>query len=180
METAVIKVGEVDRYDSGEYAHFKDASGKAWNCNEGKYIRNAKDGKPIFSSGRRLKVAYKTSEPKDGYKYGAKWINEIGLAEDSEQLTWPDREPYAPGSGRKEAHAANDGSRDKHIALQTVLKCWAEMYAGKAEIPLPSELAANVLATYEGVFEAATPLVEEAQQKLDAVPVNESFPPDDF
>jgi len=101
VETAVIKIGEVDKYTQGEYAHFRDASGKAWNCNKSEYVRNAQsDGKPIFTSGRKLKVAYNTAEPKDGRKYGAKWINEVAPAEDSDQLTWPDREPYVPkGNG---------------------------------------------------------------------------------
>jgi hypothetical protein len=101
VETAVIKIGEVDKYTQGEYAHFRDASGKAWNCNKSEYVRNAQsDGKPIFTPGRKLKVAYNTAEPKDGRKYGAKWINEVAPAEDSDQITWPDREPYVPkGNG---------------------------------------------------------------------------------
>jgi hypothetical protein len=164
VEQAVIKVGEVDRYDSGEYAHFKDASGKAWNCNEGKYIRNAKDGKPIFSTGRRLKVAYNTSEPKDGRKYGAKWINEVALAEDSEQLTWPDREPYVPkGNGGFK-------SNGEFRTPEQIMRGQA-LEIAEGDIEKAKEFYAWIL----GDFKTQN-LAEEAQEKLDAVPVDDEFP----
>ena len=164
MEQAVIKVGEVDRYDAGEYAHFRSADGKSWNCNEGKYIRNAKDGKPIFSTGRRLKVAYNTSEPKDGRKYGAKWINEVALAEDSEQLTWPDREPYVPkGNGGFK-------SNGEFRTPEQIMRGQA-LEIAEGDIEKAKEFYAWILGDFK-----TQELVEEAQEKLDAVPVDDEFP----
>ena len=70
------------------------------------------------------------------------------------------------------AFKANNGDRDKHIALQTISKCWSEMYAGKGELPMPSEFAANVLATYNDIFEHKvdmSELVDKAVLEFDAV-----------
>ena len=181
METAVIKVGEVDRYDAGEYAHFRSADGKAWNCNEGKYIRNAKDGKPIFSTGRRLKVAYNTSEPKDGRKYGAKWINEVALAEDSDQLTWPDREPYVPkgnggfkSNGEFRTPEQNMRTTALECAVATVQPIAVEGL-GHDHVDAILSAAGEFFAWILGDFKTQN-LAEEAQEKLDAVPVDDEFP----
>ena len=117
-ETAVIKVAEVDKREP-EYIHFSDASGKKWNCNDVRFLRNAKsDDLPIFNEGRKLKVEFNVTDPKEGFKYGARYINEVSLPHESESLTWPDKEPYQGNSGGNSTANKHEFQRSKEQCMR--------------------------------------------------------------
>ncbi len=140
--------------------------------------------------GYSLKVGYKNGEEWENYYLNDptlfdKFAKGATLTVEYEQKgnfriiksVNPTVTPYADVVGGNVAvgnpsYKANNGDRDKHIALQTISKCWSEMYAGKGELPMPSEFAANVLATYNDIFEHKvdmSELVDKAVLEFDAV-----------
>jgi len=179
---AIIKVGVVDTYKP-DYVHFADASGKKWNCNDKKYIRDAEsDKKPIFREGRKLKVFFRFGEAKQGFK-PARWINELAPAGADEATTWPDKEPYGGGSSGGGSYQKKDKGEfrtPEQIMRSSALGLAVNHHTGK-DGPLEDviETAQVFFAYIFGAFETKTeehPLVEEAQEKFDAARVDADIP----
>lgn len=114
-ERATISVTEVDKSDEG-YKHFKDSSGKSWNAST-KFDDLDID---LIVAGARLDLVYKTSDPKAGQKYGAKWLKRLQPA--TKDNTWPDKEPYNP-KGSSGAHKSEDGLRRSAEEVRRT-ECW--------------------------------------------------------
>jgi hypothetical protein len=111
MDDATITVRQIHIKEDG-YVNFEDTSGKRWNCNKQKYLGNASDGNPIFHPGRKLDVAYNTTEPKPGKKYGSKYIEECRPSD--KPNTWPDKEPFqGRGQSSNQSSAGGNGSKAK-------------------------------------------------------------------
>lgn len=89
-----IAIITIDKFLTQEpaYVKFKDKSQKTWHCKSEQYAGE-------FREGSRYKVGFNTSEPKDGRKYGSRWINQARLANADEHNTWPDKEPYRGNGG---------------------------------------------------------------------------------
>jgi hypothetical protein len=104
LNTAVIKVGP-EKQRSSEKVKFSDGSGKVFNCNKTKYLGNASDGTPVFHEGRIIKVVYNLVPQSDPTRKPMRWIEDVGLPEPGEDLTWADKQPYQsgdkPGSGMR-------------------------------------------------------------------------------
>ena len=110
MEDATITVRQIHIREN-DYVNFEDASGKRWNCNVKKYLGDASDGKPVFNPGRKIDIAYNTTEPKPGKKFGSKYINECRPADPPDKPnTWADKEPYDPS---RKSGGGNSGGGKK-------------------------------------------------------------------
>jgi len=109
MDEATITVRQI-HIKENDYINFEDSSGKRWNCNVPKYMGVASDGNPIFHPGRKLDVAYNTTDPKPGKKFGSKYINECRPSD--KPNTWADKEPYQGGQSSNQSSSGN-GSKPK-------------------------------------------------------------------
>lgn len=91
MPFATITIDRVDKNED-RYYHFYDKSQKAWNCTKPELF-------DFFVPGERVFIDYNESPPKDGRKYGSKYVNRARpwKPEDGDN-TWPDKEPYTGGS----------------------------------------------------------------------------------
>lgn len=87
---AVIKVDSIITREAS-WLKLKDSSQKTFNCNKPDLI-------PHFEIGERYVIDYNETEPKDGRRYGSKYINRARFwkPEDGEN-TWPDKEPWTGG-----------------------------------------------------------------------------------
>lgn len=103
MPLAVIQIDRVDKQEAG-YMHFYDKSQKAWNCNKPECFDFLVPGEKAF-------IDYNETQPKDGRKYGSKYVNRArNWKEDDGGNTWPDKEPYNPSvaTQRKESKVSKD------------------------------------------------------------------------
>lgn len=117
MSYAVITIDNIDKSESN-YMHFKDKSQKAWNCNVPELIAN-------FTAGERYFIDYAETPPKEGRKYGSKYINRARhWKEEDGPNTWPDKEPYTGGSSYKSGGGKMKNDYDPEIGKhQTAANC---------------------------------------------------------
>ena len=109
MEDATITIDEVVTRKP-DFVKFK-AQGKTFNCNVKKYMQDASDGRPVFSEGRKLDVAFNEYQP-EGQKFASRYINECRPAEPPDKPnTWADKEPYDPS--RKSGGGGNSSGGKK-------------------------------------------------------------------
>lgn len=126
MPLAVITVDEVDRKEAGYY-HFKDKSQKAWNCNKPELF-------DLFVPGERIYIDYNEGKPKEGRKYGSKYINRARnwKPEDGDN-SWPDKEPYTGGGSHSGGSKVTKKDYDPEVGKkQTAANCamvWCGQHA---------------------------------------------------
>ncbi len=117
LNTAVIKVGP-EKERSSEKVKFSDGSGKVFNCNKAKYLGNASDGTPVFHEGRIIKVVYNLVPQSDPTRKPMRWIEDVGLPEPGEDLTWADKQPYRGGGGHNGGGSTSDRSGEFRTKYQ--------------------------------------------------------------
>jgi len=182
QEVAIIEVREVGTYKPGEYAHFNDVSGKAWNVGDElkDYLPNpqAPGVRVTFAAGNKLKVQFEMHPGVNGRK-PSRWVKKVRLAKDGEQIStgFEAKPAWQPRSG-----GGSDNRSDYQRSKEQCMR--GEAIIAAAAVAQTPEDALSIAKTLfypyiMGDFEAK---VAEVAEALDAVPVggNGSFPPDDF
>lgn len=138
QETAIIKVGEVDKYRVAEYAHFKDASGKAWNVGSelADYLPNPKATgvRVTFAEGNKLKVGFELHEGVEGRK-PSRWVKRVRFANDDEALS-PGYEPkpvWTPGSSKGSSKSSGEFRPPEQIRRGYVLSAICQLNEGSGK-----------------------------------------------
>jgi len=177
VSEAVITVLEVVTAKP-DFVKLKDASNKTWNCNEKKFLVNAHDGNPVFHPGRKLEVFYSEYQP-DGQKFASRYINDARPSD--KPNTWPDKEPYKPGSSPRTGSGFKKNSEfrtPEQIMRTSAIEC-AVAYASKDNSLDDIILYAKAFyAWILGDFEAKVEEVQEAFGATveDGIPFDQGSP----
>jgi len=171
MEDATITVRQIHIREN-DYVNFEDASGKRWNCNVKKYLGDASDGKPVFNPGRKIDIAYNTTEPKPGKKFGSKYINECRPADPPDKPnTWADKEPYDPSRNSGGGNSGGGGHHKGEFRTPEQIMRGQALEIAEGDLEKAKELYAYIFGAIEHKVEGGlSEHVAEAQQHLDAKP----------
>jgi len=188
QEVAIIEVREVGTYKPGEYAHFNDVSGKAWNVGDElkDYLPNpqALGVRVTFAAGNKLKVQFEMHPGVNGRK-PSRWVKKVRLAKDGEQISTgfeakPAWQPRGGGSGNGGFKTNGEFRTPEQIMRGQALEAACGFIDKGDGISGALDTAKQFYAFIVGGFEGGAEAI--IVNELDATPVggNGSFPPDDF
>lgn len=159
-EVVIIQVGEVDRYTPGDYAHFKDASGKAWNV--GNELAdclpnpNAQGVNVYFAEGNRIKVRYETHPGVNGRR-PSRWIKKVVLTDEPLTAGYEPKPAWRPSAGGGSKSNGGFKSNGEFRTPEQIMRGQA-LEIAEGDIEKAKELYAWIL----GDFEAKVAEVAEA------------------
>ena len=88
-----------------------------------------------LAEGECYKIDYAETAPKDGHKYGSKYVNRARTWQVADgPNTWPDKEPYAGGGGNSYSSGGNVSKNDydpEIVKRQTAANCAGNIYASQ-------------------------------------------------